>query len=261
MGSNEFNKEEIKRKIKEKIKERITRELIEEIYQELNFEKNELIEEITSVLDLELVPSMPSKSFKEPYKTNKNAKRPKISIEIKPILKIASHAIKYANPKIPKEEWVEVIGLLAGKEDKNKDILFIKDAYPMGHGSALHAEIKDYKNYERAYQDIRKNNLFICGWYHSHPSYGTFMSQEDLTTQERYQKLWNKSVALVIDPTKINGRSHGFKIFKTGVASNTWEEIPHEIKGNLSPALLSELIEFINPIVDGKAIYLEYDEE
>ncbi len=131
----------------------------------------------------------------------------------------------------------------------------------MGHGTTVYAEIKDYKNYVRAYKDIKKRNFFICGWYHSHPSYGLFMSMEDFGTQIRYQKLWNKSIALVIDPYLIDGTSYGFKIFRANLKSRAWYSIPYVIKGSFDPSLLPELLGFISPIVQGSALYLEYDED
>ncbi|MEJ2278373.1 MAG: hypothetical protein P8Y70_11590, partial [Candidatus Lokiarchaeota archaeon] len=137
----------------------------------------------------------------------------------------------------------------------------IEDAYPMGHGNAIYAEIKDYNNFSRAYEDIRKNNLFICGWYHSHPSYSPFMSSEDVGTQSRYQRLWEKAVALVIDPYEIDGTRLGFKIFRANLKKKKWFEIPFRVKEPLDVKLLPELLEFINPIIDGKPIYLEYDED
>ena len=184
-----------------------------------------------------------------------------VYISVKPILKIASHALKYANSKIPREKWVEVIGLLAGKIDKKNDVLHIEDVYPMGHGTAVYAEIKDYKNYAKAFQDIKKQKLFICGWYHSHPSYGCFLSAEDMGTQARYQKLWDKSVALVIDPYQIDGKSTGFEIYTADLRTKTWYPLVYGIKGSLDIKMLPEILKFMNPIIEGKAAYFEYDEE
>lgn len=263
------NSSEIKEKIKQKIKEKIKQELLEEIYTELHLEK-ELQEELTC----ELIDTQPldhsNIDFKEslepipmePIKTvSKNDRnKSKIQITVKAILKIASHSLKYAHSKIKREDWVEVIGLLAGKFNEATGILYVEDAYPMGHGTAVYAEIKDYKNYVRAFNDIKKNNLFICGWYHSHPSYGCFMSREDLGTQVRYQKLWDKSIALVIDPYQINGRSLGFEIYQANFKTKKWFSMPFDIKGSLDVRMLPEILEFMGPIIEGKPAYLEYDE-
>ncbi|CAK83986.1 unnamed protein product (macronuclear) [Paramecium tetraurelia] len=38
------------------------------------------------------------------------------------------------------------------------------------------------------------------GWYHSHPSYGCWLSSVDINTQQSYEQLNKKSIAVVIDP-------------------------------------------------------------
>ncbi len=243
--------------LKKKIKEELKKQLLEEIRRELLMSE-ELREELTAQVDDEVETA--EISAPEPVPTAPAKDKKTISVAVTTILKIASHSFKYSNSKIPKNKWVEVIGLLAGKLDDD-GILHIEDAYPMGHGSAIAAEIKDYKNYVRAFKDIKKNKFFICGWYHSHPSYGLFMSMDDFDTQVRYQKLWNNAIALVIDPYLIDGTSLGFKIFRSDLKSRSWFEVPFNVKGELDVRLLPELLEFINPIAEGKALYLEYDED
>jgi len=267
MNSDEKNSDSLRDVIKQKIKEKIKKELLEEVYTELQLE--ELQEELTTEI-IKAKPIDHSKEFKaklepipmEPVKTvaSNHKIEAKIAITIKAILKIASHSLKYAHLKMPRDHWVEVIGLIAGNFDSTNGILHVEDVYPMGHGTAVYAEIKDYKNYVRAFKEIKKKNLFICGWYHSHPSYGCFMSREDLGTQERYQKLWDKAIALVIDPFKIDGKSVGFEIYRANFKTKKWYSIPFDIKGHLDVRMLPEILEFMNPIIEGKPAYLEYDE-
>ena len=267
MKIDDKNSEAMRDAIKQKIKEKIKKELLEEVYTELQLE--ELQEELTTeILDAKTLDH--SKSIQEKLdpipmepvitvaKNDKNDA--KIKITVKAILKISSHSLKYANSKIRKEDWVEVIGLLSGRYDTAKGVLYLEDVYPMGHGTAVYAEIKDYNNFTRAYEEIKKNKQFICGWYHSHPSYGCFMSREDLGTQRRYQKFWDKSVALVIDPYQINGKSLGFEIYRANFNTKKWFSVPFSVKGSLDVKMLPEILEFINPIIEGKPIYLEYDE-
>ncbi len=249
---------------KDSIKEELKKEILEKIIGELKLEKNELTNEISSLLINKLTSSATENTNEQPAQNiplEKLEADKSVSISVKAILKIASHSLKYANTKIPKNQWVEVIGLLAGKQYDYGPEVHIEDAYPMGHGTAIYAEIKDYKNYVKAFKDIKKNKLFICGWYHSHPSYGLFMSTEDFGTQARYQKLWDKSVALVIDPYKIDGTSLGFEIFRANLSSKKWFTIPFSVKGSIDVRMLPEILEFMNPIIDGKAAFLEYDED
>jgi len=267
MNADEKNSDSIRDAIKQKIKEKIKKELLEEVYTELQIE--ELQEELTTEI-IKAKPIVHSEAFKaklepipmEPVKTvaSNDRNEAKIAITTKAILKIASHSLKYANSKIPRDHWVEVIGLIAGSFDNTNGILHLEDVYPMGHGTAVYAEIKDYKNYVRAFRDIKKKNLFIVGWYHSHPSYGCFMSREDLGTQARYQKLWNKAVALVIDPFQINGKSFGFEIYRANFKTRKWFSVPFDTKGHLDVRMLPEILDFMNPIIEGKPAYLEYDE-
>jgi len=267
MNIDEKNSDSIRDAIKQKIKEKIKKELLEEVYTELQLE--ELQEELTTEIieakpidhsniiraNLEPIPMEPVKTVASNDKIEA-----KVAITIKAILKIASHSLKYANSKISRDHWVEVIGLIAGNFDKTNGILHLEDVYPMGHGTAVYAEIKDYRNYVRAFRDIKKKNLFICGWYHSHPSYGCFMSREDLGTQARYQKLWNKAVALVIDPFLIDGKSVGFEIYRANFKTKKWYSVPFDIKGHLDVRMLPEILDFMNPIIEGRPAYLEYDE-
>lgn len=258
-NNNDANSKHIDvRAFKKKIKEELKKELLEEIYTELKSEEKEPTIDISKPTKKKTV--IIEKSVEKPLPIEVEKSADIIQISVGSVLKIASHALKYANSKISRDEWVEVIGLLAGKLENGK-VLHIEDAYPMGHGSAIYAEIKDYKNYVRAFNDIRNRNLFICGWYHSHPSYGLFMSTEDFGTQSRYQRLWKKSIALVIDPYMIDGTTFGFNIFKANLKTRKWFAVPFEVKGALSAKILPDLLKFIDPIIEGKAIYLEYDEE
>jgi len=265
MENNEKNsyKETLKNNLKKEIKESLKSEIIEEIVSELKAEEGLLKKELVDLLNKKISSKNKIEELNKEEKAEfkLNDKEVECFISVKAILKISSHALKYANEDIPKEDWVEVIGLLAGRIDKETEKLYIEDAYPMGHGNAVYAEIKEYKNFVKAFKDIKKNKLFICGWYHSHPSYGPFMSSEDLSTQARYQKLWDKSVALVIDPYQIDGSSYGFKIFRSNLRTQEWNTIPFEITESLEVNVLPELLEFIKPIIDGKALFLEYDEE
>ena len=265
-------KSKLKNEIRKQLKNEIKKEVLLEIYQELKNEElhqeeilvNKISEDKSLSIEYQkLVKKNKSQALKEEKLGKKIItikEEEKTQISAKAILKIATHAKKYANKKINRSKWVEVIGLLAGRLDNNGETLFIEDAYPMGHGNAIHAEIKDYNNYIRAYTDLQKKKLFICGWYHSHPSYGLFLSSEDMGTQARYQKLWKKSVALVIDPYQIDGHLYGFNIFRANLKTAKWYEVPFSIKGNITPNVLPELLDFTNPIVDGKDLFLEYDE-
>ncbi|MEM2637368.1 MAG: Mov34/MPN/PAD-1 family protein [Candidatus Korarchaeota archaeon] len=45
---------------------------------------------------------------------------------------------------------------------------------------------------------------YIVGWYHTHPGFGHFMSYTDIQTQLKFQELYEKIVAIIVDPKKEN---------------------------------------------------------
>jgi len=40
----------------------------------------------------------------------------------------------------------------------------------------------------------------VVGWYHSHPGFGCWLSGVDVNTQQSFEALHNRAVAVVIDP-------------------------------------------------------------
>ncbi|MFQ5977992.1 MAG: hypothetical protein ACE5OZ_07685 [Candidatus Heimdallarchaeota archaeon] len=208
--------------------------------------EGKISEEAQSEADIEIpVSSKPSETVLEP----------------KAYLKMVLHAAKYAGPQLPRKKWVEVIGLLTGiveNKDTPLERIVVKDAFPIGHGDAISVVIQNPGSMERVYRE-KQGTDFIVGWYHSHPSYGHFMSEEDRKTQLRYQTLWADSIAIVLDPTQISQSSYGFEIFRLkrpGLVR--WEQLPYIVR-DLSPAPLPELVEFLRPLIGGDALFLEYE--
>ena len=203
---------------------------------------------------------------------NPESEPSRVKIHLKAYIKLALHALKYANPDVPQNNWIEVIGLLTGhieSIDTPLACLVIEDAFPIGHGTNVNAQINDPQSMVRVYNEIKSHNKkqLILGWYHSHPSYGAFMSQTDYETQVRYQRLGAPNsqitapIALVIDPTKISSSSYGFKIFRLKEDMKTWEE-PQYLVLNCPLGSLPELINTLLPLTEEEGrMFLEYDHE
>ena len=238
---------------KKQVREELKQELLAEIHNELQIEETSTAE--PSQMSLEDAHAQQTEVQPEPEPAEE-----KVIITMKPILKIACHALKYANDQIPRSKWVEVIGVLAGKLDRDTGILVVGDAYPISHGNAIYAKISDFKNFVRVFSKLKKKGLFICGWYHSHPTYGLFMSQEDFGTQARYQQLWDQAVALVIDPFQIDGTRLGFDLFRGNLQARRWITVPFKLKDPLNAEILPNLVKFIRPIVEGRVNYRDYDD-
>jgi len=42
----------------------------------------------------------------------------------------------------------------------------------------------------------------VVGWYHSHPGFGCWLSSVDINTQQSFEQLNNRAVAVVVDPVQ-----------------------------------------------------------
>jgi len=99
---------------------------------------------------------------------------------------------------------IEVMGLMQGKIFG--DTILIMDAYPLpveASETRVNAQ-NDAFEFLAQYNDFSEESgrvENICGWYHSHPSYGCWLSGIDVSTQSLQQKQ-GPMVALVIDPIK-----------------------------------------------------------
>jgi 26S proteasome regulatory subunit N11 len=97
----------------------------------------------------------------------------------------------------------EVAGLLIGRERGEE--LLVRYAVKGHQTGSLGHVVLDELVMARLTELLHLSGagLYIVGWYHSHPGIGVFMSAIDYATQLNYQRLYPKSVALVIDPVEI----------------------------------------------------------
>ncbi len=113
----------------------------------------------------------------------------------------------------------EIGGFLIGKiEDGHLNIVDVE--IPRSRGSKTFVEIDPLDMAIIAEKlDKEGKGESIVGWWHSHPGFGAdFMSNLDINTQKVYQSLFNKAVALIIDPksyvSEKNLRKIDLKIYR-----------------------------------------------
>lgn len=123
----------------------------------------------------------------------------------------------------------EVIGLLVGR--LAGPVLEIWDAVTGGQrGNPGFVELHEEVQADVA-EKLRdeKSGLYVVGWYHSHPGMGLFLSGIDKETQRRYQALFPKAVALVIDPIIYKSTKSvsdlKFKVFRIGKAGRVLQNV------------------------------------
>ena len=135
-----------------------------------------------------------------------------LSSEVKFVTILASlldEITKYSVQCIPKE----AIGLLGGKEIRAKELLIDRILY-VSEGDEISVSFSEEDF--TAFEKILEGDSYCVGWWHSHPGYGLFLSKTDISTHIYSFQLHNdQSVALVVDPTKIdsNGRAD-FQFFQ-----------------------------------------------
>jgi proteasome lid subunit RPN8/RPN11 len=96
-------------------------------------------------------------------------------------------------------------GFLIGYMNPADNKLLIVDALTSNQISSPTSVTLDFTSQIDVLKKVKeiKEDLVICGWFHSHPGMGAnFMSQTDINTQKIYQTLFNDSIALVIDPLR-----------------------------------------------------------
>jgi proteasome lid subunit RPN8/RPN11 len=94
----------------------------------------------------------------------------------------------------------ERIGLLIGSF--LEDGLWVNEIVVGGDGDSETSCVLSAGKLAKVADDIVRGRLDgrIVGWYHSHPGYGIFMSETDLTTHGKLLQFSPFVVALVVDP-------------------------------------------------------------
>jgi COP9 signalosome complex subunit 5 len=103
-------------------------------------------------------------------------------------------------------EMNEVMGLMKGKVTEDGTFI-VMDAFPLPvEGTETRVSAGASANefmvtFSEATERVGKPEN-ICGWYHSHPGYGCWLSGIDVSTQMAYQAHQEPFLAIVIDPIR-----------------------------------------------------------
>ena len=97
---------------------------------------------------------------------------------------------------------IEVMGLMLGKFETTTCIQ-VRDVFAMpqtGTGVSVEAIDPVFQTKMLEMYEQNGNTDIIVGWYHSHPGFGCWLSGVDINTQQNFEYLNKRSVAVVIDP-------------------------------------------------------------
>ncbi|KAJ2013029.1 multicatalytic endopeptidase [Coemansia sp. RSA 2337] len=106
--------------------------------------------------------------------------------------------LKHGRAGVP----MEVMGLMLG-EFIDEYTVRVVDVFAMPQsGTGVSVEAID-EAYQAAMMEMLKQTgraESVVGWYHSHPGFGCWLSNVDIGTQQAFERLNNRAVAVVIDP-------------------------------------------------------------
>jgi len=97
---------------------------------------------------------------------------------------------------------LEVMGLMLG-EFVDEYTIRVVDVFAMPQsGTGVSVEAVD-PVYQTKMMDMLKQTgrpETVVGWYHSHPGFGCWLSSVDVNTQQSFERLHPRAVAVVVDP-------------------------------------------------------------
>ncbi|CUM63951.1 uncharacterized protein PRCAT00001539001 [Priceomyces carsonii] len=106
--------------------------------------------------------------------------------------------LKHGRAGVP----MEVMGLMLG-EFVDEFTIHVIDVFAMPQsGTGVSVEAVDDVFQTRMMDMLRQTgrDQMVVGWYHSHPGFGCWLSSVDVNTQQSFEQLNKRAVAVVIDP-------------------------------------------------------------
>ncbi|MHA1273519.1 MAG: Mov34/MPN/PAD-1 family protein [Promethearchaeota archaeon] len=164
------------------------------------------------------------------------SKKSKIFIKMAAFRNMITHVLRFASDAM--ENSVEVMGICMGYYDKKKDIVVVENAIPVTHGSRVEVGFspEDYAAFARIDEEYASKGLYAVGWYHSHPNWGLFFSDQDKKNQLFYQKEQTPyGFGIVFDHSLMGKDGNlGFEIYRLddpskGVASD-YHKVAYEVE-------------------------------
>ncbi len=191
---------------------------------------------------------------------------------IKPLAyyKMLIHVLRFGSKVRDKRTYKEVMGMLIGRLDGEGEIrdVIVEDAVPTSHGGSIEVafSLEDYATYETINIEAAEKNMFIVGWYHSHPGLNIFFSSTDIKNQLGWQTELNPSgIGIVFDHTYLEKEKDlGFRTFRLDDVSLGSMSEYHKVETIVEPPdnldFYFKIMEIINCIHSKEPPILEINE-
>lgn len=156
--------------------------------------------------------------------------------------------LKHGRAGVP----MEVMGLMLG-EFIDDFTIHVIDVFAMPQsGTGVSVEAVDDVFQTKMMDMLRQTgrDQMVVGWYHSHPGFGCWLSSVDVNTQQSFEQLNKRAVAVVIDPIQsVKGKVviDAFRTIDLGVLMRGQEPRQSTSNvGHLNKPLIQALIHGLN---------------
>lgn len=155
----------------------------------------------------------------------------KIFIKKEAFRNMVTHVLRFGSNVL--ENSVEVLGICLGKYNDTDDRVIIENTIPLTHGEKVEIGF-DKEMYELFTQIKKKYSSELIGYYHSHPSWGLYLSESDLGNIQFFQnEKFPQGFCIVFDHTLMGlGGNLGFEIFRLDDYTNIdkYSSVSYEIE-------------------------------
>ena len=124
---------------------------------------------------------------------------------------VVASSVRFANAKIPFNEWLEIYGIFTGMTSKNGKDLIITEAHTITHQIKKEEDIidkvywsdEDYISFSMIDDEAFSKGEYTVGWFHSHPGHRVMMTSLDIRTTATYQQYNPLAISLVFNPNRL----------------------------------------------------------
>ncbi|KAF8974180.1 JAB1/Mov34/MPN/PAD-1 ubiquitin protease-domain-containing protein [Flammula alnicola] len=131
--------------------------------------------------------------------------------------------LKHGRAGVP----MEVMGLMLG-EFVDEYTVQVIDVFAMPQsGTTVTVESVDHVFQTKMVDMLKQTGRpeIVVGWYHSHPGFGCWLSSVDINTQQSFESLDPRSVAVVIDPIQsVKGKTELEQSMLMNLHKRNWTE-------------------------------------
>merc|ERR1711902_73574 len=151
--------------------------------------------------------------------------------------------LKHGRAGVP----MEVMGLMLGEFVDDYTVRVV-DVFAMPQsGTGVSVEAVDPVFQTKMLDFLQQTNRpeMVVGWYHSHPGFGCWLSGTDVNTQQSFEQLNKRAVAVVIDPIQsVKGKVvlDAFRLIPNSMGfSGEYREVTSNIGYYTPPSMIALL--------------------